>query len=497
MELIPYLTVSDSVAIDRTTIQKTSINGDILMENAGQEMGRLIRKTFPQEKEFFILCGIGNNGGDGLVVARHLAKYKLRPLVGIWGNEKSNSSDLFALNLRRLKDFKVAVHYGQEWNHFSHFKKTPVWIDALFGTGLNRVLDEQARFLIEKINTLKVKRVALDIPSGLPTFWREKTVFKADVTLTVGSLKDIFLYPWFQEFVGEVQIVPVDFPNRFIQEKAKHLTLPISVEADKSEVSHKSTFGKSLIIAGSCEYPGAAILSAKAALINGSSYLFLASPRQYLPTIPETIPLDWGKHDYLEGSHFSLWSSCIEQCRHILLGPGLGRHKKTAEFFEYLFSVKGKNIILDADALWHITSYLSKNNWKNFAKNNSVILTPHLQEFANLWSKPINEIKKNFFNYLEKTKMWKCQVLVKDAYLFYWNHTKSYYFPFPNRYLAKAGSGDILAGFILGGFSHHNAFETATVQAILKYIQKAKHMREEFGVEAPISLMTETFRKIS
>ena len=538
MELTPYATLEGCQAIDRQTTQTTALSGEILMENAGHEMGRRLLKHFPHTPRFFILCGTGHNGGDGLVLARYLVKHNRRVVVGIWERALSSKralspkralpsttfgdrgrassppkhnrapAELFALNLERLhavgdeggEDSRVQVCRGREWKHFAPFKTIPVWVDALFGTGLNRVLDDEVGNLIAQINALPVKRVALDVPSGLPRCWQGSEVFRAHLTLTVGLLKDILLGPWFREWIGTLEVVPIDFPREIVKEHARYLQGYGKVRPDKGEVSHKASEGKSLILAGSSKYPGAAILASRAAVGNGAGYLYLGSPVGGAPPLPEIVPLaslpplegeGVARDRSLSPKYFDLWREGIEAAKHLLIGPGLGRLEETTDFFEAFFSVTGRNIIIDADGLWHIKKYLHTKKWQHFTGNNKVLLTPHLGEFAQLLGVTADETKRDFFVHLEGAREWGCKLLVKDAYLFYWGEA-CYYFPFPNRYLAKAGSGDVLAGFILGSLSLYRSFETAVVQGILRYIKKGRRMRKRFGVNGPISLMVGT-----
>ena len=497
MEITSYATLSDCKVIDNESINTTAFSGEILMENAGQEMGRVLSEYFPKQRRFFILCGTGNNGGDGLVLARYLIKHGLTVRVGVWAHSQSRLSNLFKLNLKRLKEFgedQISIIFSRD-SSVILAEKPLVFVDALYGTGLNRHLDDETVDLIKKINDLNTKRVALDIPSGL-SLSPNQVIFKADLTLTVGLLKDIFLYPWFKEFLGEIKIIPLDFPPGIVKKYAKSLKKGIKMTPDKTDISHKNSLGKSLILAGSRQYPGAANLAAKAAMVSGCGYLYLASPINEPIFSPEIIPLKLNQTNGLSGflspDHFEEWSSQINQAKHLLIGPGIGREKETRLFMDLVLSLTNKNIILDADGLWHIKEHLAKRSWSNFTQNNEVLITPHLGEFSYLLDKSIDEIKASFLQYLEAAKEWGCHLLVKDAYLFYWAND-SYYFPFPNRYLAKAGSGDILAGFILGMFSLYHSPEMAVVQGVLNYVEKGKYIRQTFGAEAPISLMTENF----
>ena len=488
MELRKFASLEHCQLIDKLTIENTPISADILMENAGNEMGQAICQYYPGENSFFILCGTGNNGGDGLVLARFLAKKGHQVKVGILSKHFDTGSNLFKLNLKRLKFFKVPVICGQYWKDFSRYKNIPNWVDAIYGTGLNRPLAPNVSKIIARINVLAGNRIALDIPTGLSLYPEKSPIIKADLTLTVHLYKDIYLYPWLQIHLGQLIPITIDFPKAIVDKYSRCLHPYTLVKPDKEEISHKTSKGRTMVFAGSGKYPGAACLCSKAAISNGTSYLYLVSPQANCDLDPEIIHLKTFERQIIQAGDFKRYKSEIDHSKHILLGPGWDRHSDTTEFMKQFIQVQGKNIVVDADALWHVRPLLNSKPWGEFIKKNKVLLTPHLGEFANLMSKTTDEIKTDFLRYLDRAKELAPHILVKDAFLFLWG-SNNYYFPFPNRYLAKAGSGDILSGYILASLNLYDHFETAIIQGILKYIQAGKNVRNRYGVDSPISLM--------
>jgi len=523
---MPFCRIEDFQRIDDFTIHRLGISASLLMENAGNEMGRIIYEE-AQGRPVLMVCGRGNNGGDALTAARWIKKnyadYPLR--IAVEGTKSSRRSDLFNEKFSLLKHFHREICFvpGVSRRFIRHIKEAGCIVDGLFGTGLNRpVSGECADILSICSSACHAKKIALDIPSGL-AHHGDGAVFHADLTLTVHMLKDLFLYPWYAAFTGDIRIIPIDFPKKITVPYIRQIFDIPAVETSSSPQSEKKklnkrikknsfinklSFGRSVVIAGSQKYRGAVLLSLRGTLSAGSRYCSVLSPIPLdAASFPQVLYLDGIKTPALGMLHFRQYETELAAMRWILFGPGVDRRPETTEFLEALLLRIGKKneqgaarpcIIIDADGLYHLRLLMQQVKTAAVLRKLTVCITPHTGEFSQFSGITIPELKRFFFAELQRySRQYSLRIILKDAFIFYASGGSIARFPYTNEYLAKAGSGDILAGMLLGmlpeaahnaEFSSENPFcggsppdydriDYGILQVLQYWVQHAAHIR--------------------
>lgn len=436
---------------DKYTIQEQHILSLDLMEMAANACLKWILEHF-QSNEFRIICGPGDNGGDGLALARLLDDRKHSVKVYRIKSERYSADNIS--NLEKLKLTNVEMIENID-TFFDSFTVNTVLMDAVFGTGLNKPLTGMALKIIQKANLISCHKISIDIPSGLssdnllPAF---STAFKATYTLTFQAPKLAFMYPKNEAYVGEFEILDIGLDPTFtINTPSSYCYLQmedLDFIKKRSKFSHKGTFGHSLLIAGSAGKMGAAILAAKACLKSGSGLLTAYTPKFGELILQISVPEAMSK-THEEEINFSNYNS-------IGIGPGLGITPSTKNLVASLMANYHQPIVFDADAL----TILNLNNALNAIPKGS-ILTPHPKEFDRIFgasASRADQIQKG----LEFVDKHTCYIVLKGA------HTailcpggQVYFNATGNPAMAKGGSGDVLTGmitaFLAQGYSSEHA----------------------------------------
>lgn len=408
-------------AIDRSAIDDFGIPGVVLMENAGTGTVRLMEQEFGPLKGTFalIFVGPGNNGGDGLVVGRHLHQIGCEPNFFFLVNPDELSEDA-AINLQIIKKLRLPFHVIDSSTRVktipvlfkqieSRGKPCCAIIDSLFGTGLKREIDGHFAATIELINDQNFSRnipvIAVDTPSGLDSNSGEilGTCVKANLTATFGCAKPGQIMQNSKSLTGKLKIIDIGIPPEVIAQ-ANIETSMITAEAtaawievlQRSTDVHKGTFGHLLILGGSAGKTGAAILAAKGALRSGCGLVSLCAPYDlntiYETCLPEamTIPLPTSS-SLLNVSDLSTILAHTENKTAVVLGPGLGCDARTAELVLYLYHKLKQPMIVDADAL----NILARHRKQLTQPGGTRILTPHPGEMSRLIDASVDEILAN------------------------------------------------------------------------------------------------------
>lgn len=444
---------------DAFTISHEPITSIDLMERAAKKFYDILISKFSSKSQFVILCGKGNNGGDGLAIARMLCNSGYNVSVFII-NYTHNASDDFSQNYERL----LQVSFENcSINEISDFQKIPIdanaiIIDGIFGSGLNRPISNFTANIISYINSLPNLKIAIDIPSGLYADKPIETndiVFKADETITFQAPKLQFLFSENSKYIGNVTIVDINLLSPFSDDEIPyHFTTNISLPT-RNIFSHKGTFGHALLISGSYGKIGASVLASKACLRSGCGLLTTHIPRcgyNVLQTaFPETMISIDKNQDYISSIPNDDKYSAIG------IGPGIGTNEETNQALEQFLKYNKRPIVIDADAL----NILATNQNLLQYLNPTTILTPHPGEFDRLTHKH----STNFERY-ETQKQFainhNCIVILKGHYTsIVLPNGKSYFNSTGNAGMATAGSGDVLTGIITSllaqGFSPENA----------------------------------------
>jgi len=408
------------------------------MKNAGKKTFNLIRKIFKNKQPIIVLCGPGNNGGDGFVIAKCLINHGYQVEVYTLLDKKHYKDD----------PLKALTEYGKEIKKISSLKikKNALIIDAIFGIGLSRNIKGVLKKIFSQINKSKNKVVSVDIPSGISSDTGKilGSAIKADYTITFHIKKLGHLLDPGKEYSGKIKVADIGFSNNKMKinylENSPYLWKKYFPW--KKTSGHKYSRGRVVVYGGKKEFTGATILSAEAALRTGTGSVKIICSKNTLQIYSIKFPsvLKTEINDIYEMEKFLK----KEKITSILIGPGSGFNKKIKEITKLILQ-KVKYVILDADAL---TCF--KNDLKSFYNllDKNKIITPHLGEFHKIFPK-INKELNNLDKALRAGKIIKSNILLKgsntiiishDGKIVINNHTS------PE--LAVIGSGDVLSGMI-------------------------------------------------
>ena len=441
-----------------------SLSGEILMETAGSGAAREIDQAFyPELKKgpLSIVCGPGNNGGDGLVVARHLHSMGHRDLTVFFVAPEKKRSELFSIQFKRAELMGLRLVNLQQFpEKVEQIEASHLVVDAVFGIGLERDIKDPYEDLVNVINRAKAPVVSLDIPSGIDGN-RGKvlgTAIRAEMTITFGLAKPGFFVCEGPLHVGRLRILPIGFPLEVLRgvavtyfgfnERLARRYLP-----SRPAAANKSDFGHLLVIAGSPGTWGAAVLAATSAYRVGAGYVTLASfedPSEVVGTIPEvlTARVDDEK----------IWNNA--KIKTVAIGPGLGVNEKTAGIIERLKEKKFEQVVVDADALTTCAKF------GLFPLPKTWTITPHVGELSRLIDVESRMIEGDRYNFaLEATKKLGCHVLLKGFRTVLAYEDRCMVIMSGNSALAKAGTGDVLTGMIGGLFAQGMPTLQATATA--------------------------------
>lgn len=406
-------------SLDKKCYEKYALSEDILMEHAAISMLNYCEQNFKKDSKILIVCGVGNNGADGIALARLLYKrYKIK-LYLPYGVK----SAMAILQLKRVKLLGI--------KSVKKISKADIVVDCLFGSGLSRDLDEKSIEIINRLNKVDAFKLSCDIPSGINNLGQISTVaFKSDITITMGAFKKSLFTDNVKDYVGYIKVANLGVQkdayegktNCFLLDK-KDLKLPLR---DKKS-SHKGTYGHLSVVVG--DKKGAAILCAEAGFAFGCGLITaIYNSDDDIKKIP---------------NHIMQSTSTPQNTTAICIGMGLGS--------KYDKKIVDNNIskVIDADLFY------DKNILKLLNKNN-IVLTPHPKEFCallkltNIANTTIGELQNNRFKYLSIfTKRYpKITILLKGANTLIAKNKKIYINTFGTSALSKGGSGDVLSGLI-------------------------------------------------
>lgn len=443
---------------DTFTIANEPIRSIDLMERAATTCFQWLLKNNPDKKNIFIFCGKGNNGGDGLAIARMLSfalKYKIEVFIVHHSDKCSND---FAINLKKIllhSKKRVVVTDVYKSNNLPTDKinsKESIIIDAIFGSGLTKQLSGIASETVDFINQQKAVVVSIDVPSGLfcddNSMNNYKHIVKADYTLTFQLPKLSFLFPENDSYIGKWIVLPIGLSEDFINcVETKNIFTDekevIHFFKKRNKFSHKGTYGHALLVSGGLGKMGASILSSRACLHSGVGLLITHVPKCGYEIIQTAIPEAMVSIDETD-NYFSSYID-VSKYNAIAVGPGIGTEQQTQDALKLLIQNSAAPLIFDADAI----NILSENKtWLSFIPK-SCIFTPHPKEFERLVGKFSNSTER-IKQQREFSKKYHAYIIFKGAYTTvscpdgtcYFNSTG-------NPGMATAGSGDVLTGILL------------------------------------------------
>ncbi|HNL84582.1 MAG TPA: NAD(P)H-hydrate dehydratase, partial [Chitinophagales bacterium] len=448
---------------DAYTIKNVPIASIDLMERAAKKWTALFLKDYPDKKQTkYIFCGPGNNGGDGLAIARLLLHEK--HAVNVFILHSSQYSADFQLNLQRLKHYKCILSA----NDFPKLDKEDIVIDALYGSGLNKPINGLSAALINYLNEQESSIISVDIPSGLYTEKQSgMPIIQAQKTYTFQFPKLSFLLPASGNTVGNFKVADIGLHPDFISKinTPYFYTNKKEIKAllkTRNKFSHKGTYGHALLVAGSHGKMGAATLCAKAVMRSGAGLLTAHIPGcgySILQTaLPEAMCICDDNNMHISGIPIQMTYAAVA------IGPGLGTHQDTASALKSFLQANKTPCVIDADALNLIAQH--KAMLKLLPEN--CILTPHPKEFERLtgtWTDDFDRLQK-----LQSfSKKHKVITLLKGAHTAIADVSGNVYFNSTgNPGMATAGSGDVLTGIICGLLAQgYSALESSILGVFL------------------------------
>jgi NAD(P)H-hydrate epimerase len=482
-------------SIDERAVTEFKIPSLILMENAGRGVADTIEEYFElKDLNVLCVCGKGNNGGDGFVVARHLASRGANVEITLAGRIDSLKGDAF-VNADIARNMKLPiVEIESEDDLTSYSGKScsfDVIVDAILGTGSRGIPEGISAKLIELVNESDAFVVSVDVPSGIDTDaaqYAKDHIVDADVTVTMAYLKPCHLLYPSRLNCGETWIADIGIPTQMTDTEGR-LRLMTREEAsfllpERIEWGNKASFGKVLIIAGSRGMSGAARLAAQAAARTGAGLVYLGFPETMADVFDSTlleavkIPLpDTGDgHLALSAAETILEKSA--DAKLIALGPGLGTHPETVELVKKIFKGSKKPLIVDADGINALATDINLLS----GKKPPLILTPHPGELARLIGGEPREIDQKRLDICEEyARKWSLVLVLKGAPTITACPSETWVNSTGNSGLASGGSGDVLTGIIAGLVAQGMALSPAARLGVWLHGKAADIAVEDIG----------------
>ncbi|WP_373523674.1 NAD(P)H-hydrate dehydratase [Aquiflexum sp.] len=474
--------------LDKSFIQTNGISSLDLMENAALSFCDWYYGQFPYiDQSMYIFCGPGNNGGDGLAIARLLSG-SVEKITVIYFTEGEHCSKDYQSNFHRLPRNVEKIHYQDVDLDINN---SDIIVDCIFGVGINRPVEGIYKEAIEKLNGIVANKISVDIPSGIPAdTMLVGEAFQADFTITFQFPKLSLLFPEHAKYTGHIKILDIGISNDYLEKFAdqkffvEEEDIP-PLHMSFHNFSHKGDFGKVLLLGGSTGKVGAILLASKAALRTGSGLVSGLIPNEERVILQIAIPevMVYTFEDFESLNEFDA----------IGIGPGWGEDVDIS-FLEKLLCSYSNPVVIDADGL----NALSRNSQLLDSIPKNSILTPHLKEFERLVGACKNHIER-----LEKARKFSVRygiyLVLKGAFTCiscpdgdqYFNSTG-------NKYMATAGSGDVLTGMItsfLGqGYSSFNAVICGVYHHGLAGELASKKLRRGLIASDIIQKIPETFR---
>jgi hydroxyethylthiazole kinase-like uncharacterized protein yjeF len=448
--------VNEMRELDRRAVHDYGIPEELLMENAGLAVYSVLQNLCTiKDNKFIVFCGVGNNGGDGFVVARKIHSNGGKVIIIILGERSSfKGAALFNLKLAIKQNLEIVeiIDLGSIKKYFKH---TQVIIDAIFGTGLDREVGGKYKDVIKLINESKIPVISVDIPSGIngDTGQVMGTAVHAKYTVTFGLPKlGNMLYPGYENG-GKLYLTHISFPTALYNSDMLKITIndPLPVPERDQDI-HKGACGKVLFIAGSVNYLGAPYFSAFSFLKSGGGLAFLATPDKISSVVAKKgrelvlLPQKSTASGSISLENFDNLLKFSQEMDLVVLGPGLSLNEETQDLTRKLAGNIYKPLLIDGDGI----TAISKNLACIKKRKDTTILTPHLGEMSRITGKNKEEILSNKITVLQETaESMKSIIVLKGAHslIGYPDHTIFINLS-GNAGMATAGSGDVLTGII-------------------------------------------------
>lgn len=476
-----YIVSSEEMKyLEKNTIEGVGVSSIVLMEKAAIAVWEYLQSEQCDVNKTLIVCGTGNNGGDGLALARILFENDFSPTVVLIG-DRNRCTASTKIQMDIVTAYGIHIYDKIPPDDFTTI------IDALFGIGINRDLSEKYYDAVKIINSMSGRKVAIDVPSGINADSGKVMgiAFKADITVTFAYRKrGTTLYPG-AEYAGKILVGNIGIKSTNADKKPSDL---IALEAYDVQLplrkpdSHKGNYGKVLVIAGSNNMCGAALLSAKAVFRSGAGMVKVLTEetnriimqRQLPEAMLETYTSE--KIDFLALKKALQWSDVI------VLGPGISMSEQAVNIVKFVLEESTCPMILDADAL----NIIAQEKLEYSSRQVDTIITPHLGEMARLTGEEISVIKDN---------------MIETAHAYAWNHhitcvlkdTRTIVSAEEepdcvnmagNAGMATAGAGDVLAGIIAGIKAQNTSSYQAAITGVYLHSAAGDVAAKKCGIHA-------------
>lgn len=439
------LTAAQTREADAYTIRQQAISSIDLMERASEAFVKVFKQEVPQKETIIaIVCGPGNNGGDGLAIARLLAEDGYNNCEVYLASFSAKQSDDYLHNLKRLKETKLPI---VELMNVALLKKTKasVIIDAILGSGLNKPLAGDFLALATLINELDKKVIAVDVPTG---FYAEGPIdhyngVKAELAIAFQLPKLNFFFPESVQALGRFKVVDIGLDGGFIEAQSSRWKLTERSDIAKlmkprKSFSHKGTYGHALLVAGNETTMGASLLAASASLHTGAGLTTVCLPKSGLVALNTALPEVMALPRTAD-----LSIDIFDKFNAIAIGPGLGTEIENERLLEQIIGLK-RPLIIDADAL----NLLAKRQDILAELAPESILTPHLKEFDRLFGQHQNWWSR-VATASEEAVQRKITIVLKNQYTFVCLPDGEIHVnPTGNPAMASGGMGDVLTGIL-------------------------------------------------
>jgi NAD(P)H-hydrate epimerase len=464
------LTAEQIREIDRLSTEQFGIPSILLMENAGMRVVEVLEERFEnlEELTIAILCGKGNNGGDGFVIARQLIQKGSYPFVFLFADENEVKGDA-KTNLDILKAIgcpPTVVTNEHDWyEERLEVIDADIIVDALLGTGLSKPLSGLYKSVVETLDDfVRATIVSVDVPSGLQTNDSRVTgpAVEAELTVTFTALKPCLVLPASHDFAGDVLVADIGNPHELLEAGELNLHLiepslfPTARHIRESD-TNKGDYGKVLVIGGSRGKSGAAAMAGQAALRSGAGLVTVATASSVLPSIAASMP-ELMTESLAEAGEGTIAGQDISQILHgktvLAIGPGLTTHEETSAFVRSLVRDTTLPVVIDADGLNAFVGHTDEIRGNGQAR----ILTPHPGEMARLLGSEVSHVVDNRVEVARTfatdhkvyvvLKGFRTVVATPDGSA-YVNSTG-------NPGMATGGTGDVLTGMIAGILGQEN-----------------------------------------
>ncbi|MBO3799767.1 MAG: NAD(P)H-hydrate dehydratase [Candidatus Brockarchaeota archaeon] len=492
MPLLPEAVTSADMAAIEENAESLGFSRICMMENAGSETARFIAlKTNVKGKRFLILCGTGNNGGDGFVVARHLRNMGAHVTIVLVGRPQDIRSVEARANwnlLLHMDDVeKITVNDSSETGIIKKLlEECDCVVDSMLGTGFRGVLKEPFASIVRELNSSNKTIFAVDVPTGLgPESTGENLIVKASYTITFHKTKD-FLQKY--RYAGEVAVADIGIPL-----EAELYTGPGDVRKvvkSRKKYSHKGDYGYILVVGGSEKFSGAPALAALSALRVGAGLSIVAAPESVASSIramsPDLVVYELPGR-YLTNKALDLLSEPMENVNSLVIGPGLGLREETVEAVKSLIKeARSKSLptVVDADG------FKSLKSSPELLKG--VVATPHHGEFKYVFGKELREKWfENLQTLIELSRKYEFTILLKGFETIITNGSRLKVNKHATPGLAVGGTGDVLSGIIATFLAWGNSGFTSAAAAAYVHGEAGLKAVEEKGFHITASDLVE------